>query len=194
VRKKIGWVLGSVCLLLALVFGPYSYILYHHSNFHEVVPGEFYRAGQMSGETLARYVKQYHIRSVLNLRGSNPREQWYQREVAATDALGIPHLDFRMSARRELPQDQARQLLTMMQQAPKPLLVHCNSGADRAGLASAIYMAGVKNAGATTAWDQLSLKYGYLPFTFSTAWPMTTGFARLGPMFGYQLARQDRTL
>ena len=40
-----------------------------------------------------------------------------------------------------------------------PSLMHCKSGADRAGLMSALYMLIVKNVGARQALEQLSFKY-----------------------------------
>lgn len=191
-RQRRWWFLGGfLAFVMAVLGGSYAFVLHYHSNFREEIPGEFYRAGQMSPAELERYVKHYHIASVLNLRGSNADHPWWNKEVAAMDDAGVMHLDFRMSAKRDFPEDRARQLVDIMRNAPKPLLIHCNSGADRAGLAAAIYMAGVKKTDKATAKDQLSLKYGYLPFTFSTAWPMMVSFEQLSPMFGYELAEKE---
>ena len=44
----------------------------------------------------------------------------------------------------------------------KPVLMHCKSGADRAGLMSAIYLLIVENQPARVAMRQLSWKYGHV--------------------------------
>ncbi len=43
-----------------------------------------------------------------------------------------------------------------------PALMHCKSGADRAGLASALYLLLHKNAPVEEAIDQLHLRYGHV--------------------------------
>ena len=47
----------------------------------------------------------------------------------------------------------------------KPFVLHCKSGADRAGLVSAIYLIIQKNLSVTEAKKQLSFKYLHLDFT-----------------------------
>ena len=57
--------------------------------------------------------------------------------------------------------------------APRPILIHCRSGADRTGLASVVYLARVAHADEETAERQLSIRYGHfaVPF-FSSAYAM----------------------
>jgi hypothetical protein len=51
-----------------------------------------------------------------------------------------------------------------MSTLPKPMLIHCWGGADRTGLASALYLYGVKHQGSDQAAEQLSWRYGHLPY------------------------------
>jgi protein tyrosine/serine phosphatase len=50
-----------------------------------------------------------------------------------------------------------------MQDAPKPALIHCRHGADRAGLASALYRFNVSGDTQKQAKSQLRSRYGHLP-------------------------------
>ena len=94
--------LTFACLALAgsviLSVGIYVGALHASGNFHEVMPGELYRSGQLTPEKLAQKIAEHQIRTVLNLRGKNPGEAWYDAEVAATEQAGAKHLDFRMKA------------------------------------------------------------------------------------------------
>src|SRR5438128_6914764 len=51
-------------------------------NFHIVIPGCVYRSGQLSSESLAERADREGICSVINLRGANPGQTWYNQECA----------------------------------------------------------------------------------------------------------------
>lgn len=108
-------------------------------NFATVVAGEVYRSNQPTPERLVAYARDHGIRTVLNLRGADPGADWYEAERKAAADLGLTLIDFSLSANRELTRDQADTLLALLRDAPKPLLIHCRSGADRTGLASVVY-------------------------------------------------------
>lgn len=177
----------SICTILGLVaaFAAYIIIQMETGNFHEVIKGEFYRSAQPSGADIQRYAARYGIKSIINLRGGNEDAAWYQDEVAAAKTNGITLIDFRMKAARELTNEQAIELIALMHDAPKPLLVHCRAGADRTGLASAFYVAGVAKLGEEPAERQLWLHYGHLPFYFNEAFAMNRTFERMEPYFGF---------
>ena len=50
-------------------------------NFGVLQPGRIYRSGQMPAGALSRTLRDYQIRTVLNLRGPNPGESWYRDET-----------------------------------------------------------------------------------------------------------------
>ena len=52
-----------------------------------------------------------------------------------------------------------------MRELPKPFVLHCKSGADRAGLVSALYLIAEKKKSVHEAKRQLSFKYLHLDFT-----------------------------
>ena len=155
-------------------------------NFHEVIPGELYRSAQVEAGDLTRYHQEHKIASVLNLRGNNTGTPWYDDEVREAKQLNIKHIDFSMKASRELTKEQALALIDIMRNAPKPLLIHCHAGADRTGLASALYVAAIANQGEWAAEKQMWMTYGHLPFWINSSYAMNRTFERLEPYLGYQ--------
>jgi len=154
------------------------------SNFHPVIAGEVYRSSQPSAETIAQFQKQYGIKTIINLRGDNSGHHWYDNEVAEAKQLDINHIDFRMSSARELTQAQAEQLVAIMRDAPKPILIHCQAGSDRTGLASALYLAAIAKTNETTAEHQMSIIYGHVSLSFLRAYAMDRTFEKLEPWLG----------
>lgn len=49
-----------------------------------------------------------------------------------------------------------------MASVPKPILIHCRSGADRSGLAAALYVSKVAGLDNAKAEAQLSFYYGHV--------------------------------
>ncbi len=172
---------------IGIAYGLYVGVLMWSGNFHEVVPGELYRAAQPSEERIAGYKERYGIKTIINLRGENRGRDWYDKAKAESEKLGIAYVDFRMSARRPLTQEQARELVGLFTAAEKPILIHCQGGADRSGLASALYMAAVAKQGEEVAERQLSLRFGHLgiPFLFPSS-AMDDAFEVLEPWLGYK--------
>ncbi|KJF68759.1 MULTISPECIES: dual specificity protein phosphatase family protein [Rhizobium] len=148
--------------IAVLATGGYLYAIQLLGNFHEVVAGQLYRSNQPSVEELARYAKDHGIRTVINLRGANESKAWYRDEVETSRELGLNHIDFGMSASQELDMNRVNELVSIMRDAPKPILIHCKAGADRTGLATALYLSRVALLGEKEAESQLSVRYGHI--------------------------------
>jgi len=166
--------------LLALIILSSSYLLYieEHGNFYAVTNGQFYRSAQLDKDELVHYIKKYRIKSILNLRGKNKHFRWYREEIEISQKMGVIHYDFGMSARRELDNKKINKILDILLKAPKPILVHCQAGADRSGLISAIWEYAVEGKSAKEASKQLSLRYGYFPYLGSGTKAMDKSFWR----------------
>lgn len=178
--RVVGW--GSAAVVLAAAM--YLLVLQFSNNMHETIPGELYRSAQLTPEALHTYQTRYGIRTIINLRGENAGQPWYDAEAAFAEARGLTLMNFRMSAKRELTGEQVEQLIALMRTAPKPVLIHCRHGADRTGLAAALYLAAIHNVDEETAEDQLSPVYGHLPW-ISVARAMDATFEAAEPMLGF---------
>ncbi len=174
----------GILAILSLI-GLYLGALHLSGNFHEVLPGELYRSAQLKPGDIAHYAHEYQIKTIINLRGDNTGKAWYDQEVAEAKTNHIIHTDFRMSAKHELTAARAAELIEVMRSAEKPLLIHCQAGADRSGLAVALYFAAIKKMSETASELQLSIVYGHLPLWFSPAYAMSRTFEKLEPSLGF---------
>jgi protein tyrosine/serine phosphatase len=174
--RRVAIAVGGTLAAIVLVAGGMYERVQYGGNVHVVEPGVIYRSAQLSGNRLNEVARQYGIKSVLNLRGDNHGHGWYDDEIRAAKASGLVHLDYGISAQREVTLAQMREILQVVANAPKPLLIHCNAGADRTGLISAIYEVsnGVPVEVATT---QLSLNYGHFPYLWSKTGAMDRSLA-----------------
>ncbi|MFN3442180.1 MAG: tyrosine-protein phosphatase, partial [Rhizobium rosettiformans] len=124
------------------------------------------------------------IKTVINLRGENPGKDWYDDEIAATAAHGARHVDFGMSARKDLTAERTQELLSILKTAEQPILVHCMSGADRTGLASVIFLQQVAGVDEEEAEWQLSPLYGHINLPFLAAYAMDDSWEALEKVIG----------
>src|SRR5687768_7607863 len=108
-------------------------------NTHVVVPGRVYRSAQLDPAELADFVREHHIKTVVNLRGRS-HEPWYPAETRATQELGVSQEDITTSAARLPAPAEVCRLIEVFDKSEHPILLHCRQGADRTGLAAAIYV------------------------------------------------------
>jgi protein tyrosine/serine phosphatase len=108
-------------------------------------------------------IQAYHIRTVINLRGVNT-EDWYYQELATSRALNVRVVDAGLWATQPPPLEPFRILVETLADDPGPILVHCNSGGDRSGLASALAILLRTDGTVADARSQLSLYFGHSPY------------------------------
>jgi protein tyrosine/serine phosphatase len=162
--------------LIAASIGGYWGILQYQGNLHAVSEGVLYRSAQLSKSETRWAVREYAVKSVLNLRGAHKGQSWYDDEIAAAGELGLAHFDYPLSAKRFVTSQQIKEVLDIVRKAPKPLLIHCKSGADRAGLVAALYRFSETGASAAEADRELSLVYGHFPYLTSRSGAMDDSF------------------
>src|SRR5262249_14085579 len=141
-RPAICWrpwlkrVLFGIAAAIALACGLETGRVLFGRNLHIVIPGRVYRCAQPSGAELERIVKQYGIRTVINLRGCSAAHPWYLEECRTTQQLEIAQEDICLSSGRLPSTSEIRRLVEVLDRCEYPVLLHCRRGADRTGLAS----------------------------------------------------------
>ena len=129
-------------------------------NWGEVVPGVLYRANHPTPGGLARADRRVGLASVITLRGATAGGSGALSREAA-ERLGIAVIDAPLSSGRAPPRETLLSLAAALQAAPKPALVHCKSGADRAGFAAALFLL-LHGTPTHIARAELSWRYGHL--------------------------------
>lgn len=154
-----------VSLFILLLLSSASYFLYmkEQGNFHTITYGEAYRSAQLDTDEFEYYIKKYNIKSIVNLRGKNVAAPWYEEEIRVSSKHGIKHFDISLSASLEPTEEDISELIEIFKAAPRPVLIHCLAGADRSGLAAAIWKIEVDKESRSEAEKQLSFLYGHLP-------------------------------
>ena len=128
-------------------------MLWH--NFSEVAPG-VYRSNHPSNRRLERYAAR-GIRVVLSLRGGMTKApNRFEAETCAR--LGLRLVQIQMTATRAPKKAKLEQLVEVFRTLEDPILIHCKSGADRTGLAAAVYLMTRRGMPVAQARRQLLLR------------------------------------
>jgi uncharacterized protein (TIGR01244 family) len=173
--RRFGLTVG----IIAAGAGSWAGYLRLTGNFHPIENGVIYRSGQLSGPQFANRIKENGIRTIINLRGDNTGQPWYDAEMEASKAARVQHVDFPLSAGRELTDAQVTRLTALLRDSPRPILIHCEAGADRSGVASALYLLLVARRPVREASGQLSFRYGHFPWLTSRTAAMDRTFDRV---------------
>jgi len=123
-------------LLILTGIGYYLFFFVIKANFREVVPNKVYRSAQPSPKHLRKWVMRYGIKTVINLRGSS--EKVIEQEQSTADELGVKLVSIHLSGKRLATTSELAELIDALEKAETPVLLHCKSGVDRTGTASAL--------------------------------------------------------
>ncbi len=163
-RRSLVRTLAWGCLLGALLaLAWHTYYVLLGSNFHTVIPGEVYRSAQLSAAALEQFIREKHIRTVVNLRGCCDPEAWYLDEGRVTLRNDVSQEDLGFSAARLPSKITLHQLLEVLDRSDYPILFHCHKGADRTGMASTMALLLRTDTPLEVARQQLGFRYGHLP-------------------------------
>lgn len=126
------------------------------TNLHEISPG-VWRSNQPDRDRIKKY-HEMGIRTVLNLRGTNRRSPYLFEEEACQE-FGLKLISHGLAARSLVKRKTLLALLDTFETIKRPFVMHCKSGADRAGLAAVFYKLHIEKTSIKEARKQLSFKY-----------------------------------
>ena len=132
------------------------------TNFYEIAPG-VYRSNQPTHERFEK-IKAMGIKHVLNLRGATQSAHYLTEEQSCRE-LDLTLVNCVLSARAAAPRANILEVIETFKTIPRPFVMHCKSGADRAGFASAIYLMTQCGVPVSEAKRMLSVKYIHLKFS-----------------------------
>lgn len=129
-------------------------------NLAEVVPGRLYRSNHPTPQRLAAAARRFGLRTLINLRGQRAcGSDALSRDAAAR--LGLAHIDMAFESRGAPHRDRVLRFAEIYRGLDAPALLHCKSGADRAGLASGLAIL-FDGGRAADALGQLSWRFGHV--------------------------------
>jgi len=108
-----------------------------YCNIHQIAP-QVWRSAQPAPHHL-RWARRKGIKTILNLRGKREDCGSYILEREACEKLGLTLVDFPIRSRSPLDRETLKAALRIFDEIEYPVLLHCKSGADRAGFMATLY-------------------------------------------------------
>lgn len=148
---------GRSRALRELYLGDHHFLRARFSNLHQI-SNEMWRSNQPSPRQIHDHAEKRGIRTILNLRGASTKG-FYLLEKEACAAAGIALVDFQLFSREPPSREKIFAARDLFRTIAYPALMHCKSGADRAGMGAFLYKILQQGAPFEEAAGQLSGRY-----------------------------------
>ena len=144
IKKKI--VVGFL-FLVSIGAGKYVYDMHINHNFETITEGKVYKSGVIPPDEIADYVKEYKIKSIIDLRFPGTGDEVNNPEIPAEltaekEAVAkIKGVTYFNNGSDQVPKQQNLDTFFKIMDNPDnyPVLIHCYHGVGRAEMYSAIY-------------------------------------------------------
>ncbi|MEM9180667.1 MAG: sulfur transferase domain-containing protein [Pseudomonadota bacterium] len=140
-----------------LILGDHGFLRESFQNLHQI-GDEMWRSNQPNPRQVAEHARLRGIKTIINLRGPSTRG-YYLLEKEACEMNGVDLIDFQVYSRDTPTVDTVLAAKHLFESIDYPALMHCKSGADRAGLMSVLYTIFQLGEPVSVAVRQLSKKY-----------------------------------
>lgn len=150
---------GRPAAFFELMFVDHGIFRLLYLNRHRLSP-EAWRAAQPAPHQVAA-IAGTGVKTIVNLRGPRDCSSYYL-EQAACERHGIRLVDYQVRSRAAPTVEEVMGAAELFEQIDYPMLMHCKSGADRAGLMSTLYCHFRLGQPIEVAKQQLSLRYGHI--------------------------------
>jgi protein tyrosine/serine phosphatase len=147
---------GRFKTYLDYLWNDHAYLRLGFQNAHWI-SDELVRTNQPWPHQLAAW-KDGGIKTIVNLRGGFDAS-FYALEKDACRRFGLAMVNFTVTSREVPSREQVLGAKRLYETIAYPALIHCKSGADRAGIMSVLYMHFRQGKTIREALDQLSLRY-----------------------------------
>lgn len=158
------WLKRTVGPILAygdMLFIDHGVLRMFYLNLHRIAGTNAWRSAQPAPHQIARLAKREGIRTVVNLRGERLcGSYWLEQGVCEHHGLKLENYQVRSRAAPSV--EELRGARDLFRRVEYPILMHCKSGADRAGLMSVLFLHLHEGVPIEEAVKQLSLKYGHI--------------------------------
>ncbi|MFM9826977.1 dual specificity protein phosphatase family protein [Flavobacterium sp.] len=130
-----------------ILVGKYVYDMNINHNFETITEGKVYKSGVIPPDELESYIKEYHIKSVVDLRFPGTGDDVNNPEIPAEltaekEAIEkIKGVNYFNNGSDQVPKPENLKTFFRIMDNPAnyPVLIHCYHGVGRAEMYSAIY-------------------------------------------------------
>ena len=151
-------ILAILAASLAIVFHRPLFF----GNLGIVEPGRVFRSAQ-PGHAWESTIQSLKLKSVINLRGGSPWDEFYKREVEVAGRSGVVFYDLPLSATKRPSRREMMLAIAVLDQCEYPVLIHCKWGSDRTGMLSALYRMQFRYEPPEAALSSFSILHGHIP-------------------------------
>ncbi|AGK58976.1 protein tyrosine/serine phosphatase [Hyphomicrobium denitrificans 1NES1] len=161
-RSSPGWLNSRFAPALCyaeMLFVDYGIARVAYNNRHRISK-DVWRSAQPAPHHVG-WLAHRGVKTIVNLRGEQSfGTRWLEQQACARH--GITLVDLALKSRAPPTRVQLRAMRDLLRSVQYPILVHCKSGADRAGLMSVIVRHERDGVPIEEARKQLSLRYGHV--------------------------------
>ena len=150
---------GPLTVYADMLFTDHGIFRLFYLNKHRLAP-RVWRAAQPAPHNIRKLARK-GVRTIVNLRG-NRLCGAYWLEKKTCDELGIKLVNYQVRSRAAPSKEELRGARELFETLDYPVLFHCKSGADRAGLMSTLYCIWQLDMPVEEAVKQLSWRYGHI--------------------------------
>ena len=150
---------GPTAAYLDMLLMDHGIFRYLYLNKHRL-DDKTMRSAQPAPHQLRR-MKREGVKTIVNLRGERMCGS-YWLEKKHCEQLGLELVDFQIRSRAAPTVEEFRRTKALFERLNYPMLMHCKSGADRAGLMSVLYRHFHQGMPIAEAKEELSLRYGHI--------------------------------
>jgi protein tyrosine phosphatase (PTP) superfamily phosphohydrolase (DUF442 family) len=143
---------------ISMIFADHGVFRLFYLNRHSM-DGRLFRAAQPWPHQIARFAREGG-RSIVYLRGGKEHGSW-PLEKEAAEAHGLRIEEFTARSREAPSKEALLEAEAFFQRLQYPALIHCKSGADRAGFVAALYALVHLKRPAAEAMRQLDWRFGH---------------------------------
>jgi protein tyrosine phosphatase (PTP) superfamily phosphohydrolase (DUF442 family) len=150
---------GPAASYLDMLFVDHGVFRMIYVNRHRL-GAHAWRSAQPAPHHIHRMARQ-GVKTIVNLRGERLcGSYWLEQEACRRH--GIDLVNFQVRSRAAPTRAEIRAARELFDRIEYPMLMHCKSGADRAGLMSALYRFMKEGVPIEEARAELSLRYGHI--------------------------------
>jgi protein tyrosine/serine phosphatase len=151
--------LGPTATYMDMLFVDHGVLRFAYVNQHPLGP-KMWRSAQPAPHQI-KAMHRAGLKTIVNLRGERVCGS-YMLERRTCEQLGIKLVNCQVRSRAAPSREELRRVRDMFEAIEYPALLHCKSGADRAGLASVLYRHLREGVPMAEAKAELSLRYGHI--------------------------------